>query len=64
MPFSCTDCDYGNTNIQVQFVKMEMEYNSMTDISNIYAKYHPAIYKDFHIIKEMLTKLSQIENKC
>ena len=31
---------------------MEMKYNSMTDISNIYAKYHPAIYKDFHIIKE------------
>ena len=31
---------------------MEMEYDSMTDISNIYAKYRPAIYKDFHIIKE------------
>ena len=29
-----------------------MEYDSMTDISNIYAKYHPPIYKDFHIIKE------------
>ena len=31
---------------------MEMEYNSMTDISNIYAKYHPAIFKDFNIIKK------------
>ena len=24
----------------------------MTAISNIYAKYHPAIFKDFHIIKK------------
>ena len=31
---------------------MEMEYDSITDISNIYAKYRPAIYKDFHIIKK------------
>ena len=28
-----------------------MEYDSMTDISNIYAKYRLAIYKDFRIIK-------------
>ena len=31
---------------------MEMEYDSMTDILNINTKYRPAIYKDFHIIKE------------
>ena len=31
---------------------MEMEYDSMTDISNIYVKYRSSIYKDFHIIKE------------
>ena len=39
---------------------MEMEYDSMTDISNIYVKYRPSIYKDFHIIKKKRKK-TQIE---
>ena len=29
-----------------------MDYDSITDILNIYAKYRPAIYQDFQIIKE------------
>ena len=30
----------------------------MTDVSNIYAKYHPALYKDFYIIKENVKNLT------
>ena len=37
---------------------MEMEYNQMTDVSNIYAKYHTVLYKDFHIIKENVKNLT------
>ena len=37
---------------------MEMEYNSMTDVSNIYVKYYPALYKDFRIIKENVKYLT------
>ena len=42
---------------------MEMEYDSMTDISNIYAKYRPAIYKDFHINKKMLNLITNRKKK-
>ena len=30
----------------------------MTDVSNIYAKYHPALYKDFDVIEENVKKLT------
>ena len=31
---------------------MEMEYDQMTDVLNIYDKYHPALYKEFVFIEE------------
>ena len=40
-----------------------MEYNSITDITNMYAECNPAIYKDFHIITDFLKKLTTNKKK-
>ena len=42
---------------------MEMEYNSLIAISNIYADYHPAIYKDSQKIKENVKNLTTNRKK-
>ena len=35
----------------------------MTDVSNIYVKYHPSLYKDFHIIKKNVKNLTTNRKK-
>ena len=58
MSFPCTDCDYGIKNILVKFMLTEMEHNSKTDVSNIFDKYYPALYKDFGFIEENMKILT------
>ena len=36
----------------------EMEHNLMTDVSNIYTKYHPAIFKDVAFFEENIKILT------
>ena len=40
-----------------------MEYNSITDITNMYAECNPAIYKDFHIITDFFKNLTTNKKK-
>ena len=35
-----------------------MEHNLNTDVSNIYDKYYPSLYKDFVFIEENVKKLT------
>ena len=41
----------------------EMEHNLMTDVSNIYTKYHPALFKDFGFIEENIKILTKNRTK-